>query len=155
MHKSSANSTLYNIKMKGLPLWSHIFLFELHLFVSLWKLSSAISIYLPVSTNEPCIHSYISGVMWKVAPDSKFQLVSCDMSPIDAYTFYDSLWSVLFSNILFILVDPYTQVLCLSVFHWILVSGVSGFDFFLWNDTQIHIFSKYLVSDRYIYYDYY
>ena len=69
-------------------------------------------------------------------PNSNWSVVIClpksfYIHAIDAYTFYDSLWSVLFSNILFILVDPYTQVLCLSVFHWILVSGVSGFDFFL------------------------
>ena len=68
--------------------------------------------------------SEISGVMWQVAPESKIKLVSCDLSPkcllgvsaledicaIYVYIFCDFL-SVLFSKVLSIFVDLYTQVL--------------------------------------------
>ena len=68
---------------------------------------SATSIYLSVSSNEPGMKSETYGVMWHVAPESKIQLVNCELSQklllghsslpdihaIDAYIF----WSLLFS----------------------------------------------------------
>ena len=63
-----------------------------------------------VSYNEPGIKFETSGVMWHVAPESKIQLVNCEMSPksplghssltymsaTDTYTF----WFLLFSPFL-------------------------------------------------------
>ena len=62
--------------------------------------------YLSVSYNEPVLKSETYGFMWHVAPESKIQLVNCELSPkfslgrssllymraIDAYIF----WSLLF-----------------------------------------------------------
>ena len=98
-------------------------------------------IYLSVSTNKPGIKSEISGIMWQVAPESKIQLVSCDMSPwfllgfsvledicvIFTYIFYDSLSSVLFSDVLYIFVNMHTQFLGFYMFKWIFLSEVSSF----------------------------
>ena len=119
-----------------------IFLFELFLFFLLRrKFSSKNSIYLYVSTNEPGIKSEISGVMWKVSPEYKIQLVSCELSPkyipvtssledihaIYVYILCDSLWSVLLSDVLSIFIDLYAQFLGFSVFQWNLFSKISGF----------------------------
>ena len=79
--------------------------------------------------------------MWQVAPESKFQLVSCKLSPkyllviyaleymraIDTYIFCDSIWYVLFSDALYIFVDLYSRVLGSSVFQVTFFSKVSGF----------------------------
>ena len=63
-------------------------------------------IFLSVSSNENGIKSETSGIMWKVAPESRIQLVNCelsakfplvhlslpDMRAIDAYIF----WSLIY-----------------------------------------------------------
>ena len=83
----------------------------------------------------------IYGVMWQVTAVSKIKLVSFKMSPksllgvseleyiraIDAYIFCDSLWSVLFYDVLSIFINLYGQVLCFYTFQWNLLSEVSGF----------------------------
>ena len=51
--------------------WSQICIFNNYL----------TSMYLSISTSEPGTKSEISGVMWQVAPESKIQLVSCNLSP--------------------------------------------------------------------------
>ena len=109
-HKSIANSTLYNVSIRVFPLSSHIFIWTCPVCFSVTKLPSATSIFLSVYTNDSGIKYWISGVMWQVAPESKIQLVSCEMSPkyllvismlvyihaIDSYIFCDSLSSVIF-----------------------------------------------------------
>ena len=89
------------------------------------KSRSATLIYISVSANEPSQKPQISGVMLKVVPESKIQFISCKLSPksllglsalvdifsIDAYIFCDSLSSVIFSDVLSILLDLYAQVL--------------------------------------------
>ena len=64
---------------------------------------------LSVSSNEPGIKSETSGIMWHVAPESKIQLINCELSPkfllgnsslpdiraIDAYIFWSSLFLLL------------------------------------------------------------
>ena len=79
--------------------------------------------------------------MWQVAPESKIQLVSFNLSlgyflgisalenicVIEAYIFCDQLWYVLFSDILSIFVDLYAHFLGFSVFQWSLLPKVSGF----------------------------
>ena len=125
LHKSGANSTLYNISMKGLPLLSQIFIWSSPVFFYVIKSPSVTSIYLSVSTNKPGIKYKISGVMWQVASESKIQLVSCDLSQkyllviytledtfaIDVYNLCDLISSVLFLKILSIFVDLYARVL--------------------------------------------
>ena len=107
--------------------------------------------------------------MWKIAPESKIQLVSCKMSPyfllgisalvdtrtIDVYIFCDSLPSVLFCDVLFILFDLYARVLGFSVFQWKFLSRVSSFGQFSmkWSsDTHLkHVFGfQKLRSLRYL-----
>ena len=99
-------------------------------------------LYSSISTNDLIIKSDISGVIWQVAPESKIQLVSCDMSPhyilgisalkdiraIDAYIFIDWLWSVLFFEVLSIFVNMYAQVLGFYLFHWNLLFEMSCFE---------------------------
>ena len=108
--KSGANSTLYNVEMKGFPLLLRIFIWNYPSCFTVTKCPSATSIYLSVSANEPGIKSEIYGFMWQVAPDSKIQCVSFEMSTeflleisalvdkgaIDVYIFCDSLLSLLF-----------------------------------------------------------
>ena len=109
-HKSGANSTLYNVAMKGFPLYSHIFIWTSTVCFAVTKFPSTNLIYLSVYTNEPGIKCEISGVMWKVALQSKIRLVSCkictksllglctleDIHSIEAYIFCESLSSSLF-----------------------------------------------------------
>ena len=127
--------------MKVLPLLSQIYILTYTVCFDVTKFPSATSIYLSVSTNEPGIKSEISGVMWQVAPESKIQLVSCELSQksllgmsileniyaIDAYILCDSFLSVLLSNVLSIFVDMYERVLGFYVFQWTLFSELSGF----------------------------
>ena len=81
LRKSGAKSMLCNVAMKGSPLSSHIFIHTCPFcFVVTWC-TSATSMCLSVSSNEPGIKSETSGVMWPVAPESKIQLVNCEMSP--------------------------------------------------------------------------
>ena len=103
-HKSVANSTLYNVAMKGFH-YCHTFLFELLLSVSLGRNSHLQLQHISVSTNEPGIKSEIYGVVCQVASKSKIQLISCNLSPksllglsalediraIDAYIVCDSI----------------------------------------------------------------
>ena len=49
------------------------------------------------------------------------------MRDIDAYIICDSIWYVLFSEILSIFVDLYAQVLGFSMFQWNLFSKLYGF----------------------------
>ena len=80
-HKSGAKSTLCNVVMKGSPRSSHIFIRTWPFcFAVTWCLS-ATSICLSVYYNEPGIKSKTSGVMWHVDPESKIQLVNCELSP--------------------------------------------------------------------------
>ena len=79
-HKSVANSTLYNVEMKGLPLLSHTFIWTSPVCFDVKKLPSATSIYLIIPNNETGIKYEIYGVMRQVAPESKIQLVSCHLS---------------------------------------------------------------------------
>ena len=85
-----------------------------------------------------CFHQWawyivqISGFMWQVAPDSKIQLVSCEMSPKDllyisakewiravyVYIICYLIWSVLCFSVLSIFVDIYAPVLGFYVFQW-------------------------------------
>ena len=71
MHKSGANSMLYNVAMKGLPLMSRIFIWTYPVCFVVTKFLSSTSIYLSVSANESSKKPEISGVMWQVAPESK------------------------------------------------------------------------------------
>ena len=61
--KYGANSTLYNVAMKGFPLFSRIFIITSPIFFAVMKCPSAILIYLYVSTNETGIKSKIYVVM--------------------------------------------------------------------------------------------
>ena len=112
LHKSGANSTLFNVEINGFPLSSHIFIWTSHIVFAVMKRKSKNSMYLSVSANDPGIKSEISGVIWKVSPESKIQLISCELSPksllgissledicaIDLYIFCDSLWSLLLTT---------------------------------------------------------
>ena len=103
---------LYNVKMKGLPLSSHIFIWTYPVFYC-EKFPSAALIYLFVSANEPGKKYEIYGVMWQVESESKIRFASCELSPkyllglyaledigaIGTYIFCVSLWSVLFSSL--------------------------------------------------------
>ena len=118
-HKFGANITLYNIARKGFLLLSRIFIWIYPVFFAVTKFPSETSIYLSVSTNEPCIKSGISGVIRQVASESKIQPVSWNLSPeyllgllalgdicdTYAYIFCDLLSSVLFSEVLSIFLD--------------------------------------------------
>ena len=106
-HNSGAKSTLCNVAMKGSPLLSHIFIRTWPFCFAVTWCPYSTSVYLSVSYNESGMKSETSGVMWHVAPESKIQLVNCELSPkfslgnsslpnncaIDAYIF----WSLLFS----------------------------------------------------------
>ena len=112
-NNSGGDSKLYNTLTKGFPLLSHTFIWTSPVCFAVTKLPYATLIYLYVSTNEPSIKYEISGVMWKVAPKSKIQLVGFKLYPKsligiyalehirakDAYIFCDSLWYVLFSEV--------------------------------------------------------
>ena len=143
---------------KGLPLLSCIFIWTFTFCFAATKFSSATSVYLYVSTNEMGIKSEISGVMWQVAPESKFQLFSCKLSPkyllglypleeifyIDAYIFCELFWSVILSEVLSIFADLYAQVLGFYVLQWNLFPKVSGFGKFTmkwpYNPNMKHLF---------------
>ena len=96
--------------MKGFPLSSHIFIHTWTFCFAVTWCPFATSMYLSVYSNDPGMKSETSGVMWHVAPESKIQLVNCELSPyfsllhsslldirsIDMYI----LWSLLFSPLL-------------------------------------------------------
>ena len=80
-HKSDASKMLYNVAIKVYPLSSNICMRTDHFcFAVTWCLS-ANSINLSVSSNDPGMKSVTSGVIWQVAPESKIQLVNCELSP--------------------------------------------------------------------------
>ena len=80
-HKSGANSTLYKVATKFFLLSLHICICtEPFRFAVTWC-PSATSMNLSVSTNYPGMKSVTSGVIWHVAPESKIQLVNCELSP--------------------------------------------------------------------------
>ena len=81
LHKSDANSTLYNAGMKGFPLSSSISIWTSPICFAVTKCLSTTLIYLSVSSNESGIKSKISGVMWKFTLEYKTQLVSCELYP--------------------------------------------------------------------------
>ena len=96
---------------------------------------------LSISTSELRTESEIYSVVWQVAPASKYQLVSCEISPkcllgistlediraIDAYILCDSFCSILFSNSLSIFVYLYAHIFIFSVFQWNIFSEFFGF----------------------------
>ena len=130
-HKYGSNSTLYNLTMKGFPLSSFISIWTFSVCFDLKKCPSAHSIYLSVSTNNIGIKSEIYGVMWKISPESKIQLFSCELSPkyllglsifedihaIDAYIFCDSFCLIFLSDFFYIFFDAHAQVFVFSVFQ--------------------------------------
>ena len=63
LHKSGANSTLYDMTMKGFPLQSRIFIRTFLVCFAVFKCPSATLVYLSVSKNEPGIKSDISSVI--------------------------------------------------------------------------------------------
>ena len=80
-HKYGVKRTLYNVAM-------HVFLISLHICIHTWPFCfavtwclSATSMYLSVSSNDPGMKSETSGVIWHIAPESKIQLVNCELSP--------------------------------------------------------------------------
>ena len=80
-HKSVASKTLYNVAIKVSLLSSHICMrTDPFYFAVTWCLS-ATSMNLSVSSNDPGMKSVTSGVIWKVAHESKIQLVNCELSP--------------------------------------------------------------------------
>ena len=139
-HNYVANSTLYNVAMKGFTLSSRIFVWIYPVCFSVKKSPSAYLINLSVSTKRPGIKSELSVVMWKFAPESKIQLVSCNMSPkyvlgmsaleviytIDAYILCGLLWYVLFSWVSSIFLYLYARILGFSVLQWTFFHKVSG-----------------------------
>ena len=64
--------------------------------------------------------------------------------------------SAMFSDVSSFFVDIYVQFLGFSVLQWNFLSKVSSFgQFAIKNDPPIHIWSTYVVSDRYFHYVYY
>ena len=57
LHKSGANSTLYNVAMTSFPILSQNFIWTYPGCFAVTKFPSATSMYLSVSNNEPGIHS--------------------------------------------------------------------------------------------------
>ena len=80
-YKSGAKSTLYNVAMNVFPLLSHICIHTWHFCFAVTWCPSATSMYLSISSNDPGMKSETSGVIWHVAPESKIQLVNCELSP--------------------------------------------------------------------------
>ena len=79
-HKYSSNTALYNISMKSFLLLLRIYIWISPTCFSATKCSYATSIYFSASNNEPCVKFVISGVMWQGVPESKIQLVICELS---------------------------------------------------------------------------
>ena len=140
LHKSGTNITWYNVSIQGFTLLSQIYIWTCPVCFAVKKCPLASLIYLSVSTNDPGIKSKIIGVMWQVAPESKIQLFSCELSPkfilglsalldiraIDVYIFCDSISYALFPYVLYIFVDLYAQVLGFFMFQWTLLSKLSS-----------------------------
>ena len=80
-HKSGAKSTLCNVAMKDFPLLLHICIRTWPFCFAVTRCPSTTSMYLSVSYNHHGIKSETAGVIWHVAPDSKTQLVNCELSP--------------------------------------------------------------------------
>ena len=108
-HKSSASKALYKVAIKVSPLSLNICMrTDPFCFAVTWC-PSATSMNLSVSYNDPGMKSVTSGVIWQVSPESKIQLVDCELSPsslflltssfdiraIDAYTLRSSSSSLL------------------------------------------------------------
>ena len=73
--------TLFRSPSCLVSLSSHIFIWTCPFYFSMMWRPSATSIYLSVSYKEPGIKSETCGVIWHVAPESKIQLVNCELSP--------------------------------------------------------------------------
>ena len=95
--------------MNVFPLSSHICILTWPFCFAVTWCTSATLMYLSVSSNDHGIKSVTSGAMWHVSPESKIQLVNCELSPyftllrsssldicvIDAYILWSSLSSPL------------------------------------------------------------
>ena len=80
-HTSGAKSMLCNVMVKGYLLSSHSFICAcLFCFAVTWC-TLATSMCSSVSYNKPGIKPETYDVMWHVYPESKIQLVNCEMSP--------------------------------------------------------------------------
>ena len=82
-HKSSARSTLYNFATNFFPLLLHICICTEPFCFALTWCPSATSINLSISSNDPGMKSVTSVVIWHIAPESKIQLVNCELSNDD------------------------------------------------------------------------
>ena len=80
-HKYRENSRLYNVAMKGLPLSLHIFIWTSPGCFTVIKSPPTTSMCSSIYTIETGTKCEISGFMWQVAPESKTQLISCNLSP--------------------------------------------------------------------------
>ena len=80
-HKSGASKTLYKVAIKVNPLSSNICMCTEPFYFAVTWCPSATSMNLSVSYNDPGMKSVTSGVIWHVAPESKIQLVNCELSP--------------------------------------------------------------------------
>ena len=166
-HKYGANSKLYNVLMKGLPLSSRIYIWTYPVCFTVTKFPPATSIYVSIYTSEPGMKYECSGFMWQVALESKTQLVSCELSrkslleistledigAINAYIFFDLFCSLLFYNVVSIF-------LYLSMCFKLSISVKFIFQFpvsknMQSNDPPIHIWSTFLVSNRHVQYNYF
>ena len=169
LHKSVANSTLYNVAMKDLPLLSHIFIWTFYcLFLCDKILICNFNIFI-------CFHQWawykirniwchVTSRTWVYNP-----IFSCDLSSkyllalymlayinsIDTYIFCDLFWYVLFSEILHIFIDLYAQGLGFSVLQKLSHPKCPVSDNLRWNDPPIHIWRTYLISNRYVQYAYF
>ena len=152
---------LYNAATKSFLLSLHIFIWTYPLCFDVTKFPYETSIYLSLAISEPDTKSEISGVMWQVVPESKIQLVSCELSPkyllglstlegihaIGVYILCDLCHSVLFSDYLYFFFDLNAQVLSFTrsselYFTTYLVSDN------LWSsDHPIYIWISYLAFD--------
>ena len=108
-HKSGANSTFYKVVMKVFPLLLHICIRNDPFCFAVTWCPSGTSMYLSLSSNDPRMKYETYGVMWHVDPESKIQMVNCELSPyfsllqsssqdiclIDAYILWLSLSSPL------------------------------------------------------------
>ena len=103
-HRYGVKSTLCYVAIKVYPLSSHIFIWTCHFCFAVTWCTSAASIYLSMSYNDPGIKSETYGVILHIYLWSKIQLVNLELSPkyllgllslldihaIDAYIFWSS-----------------------------------------------------------------
>ena len=109
LHRSFAKNTLRNVAIKVSQLLLNIFIHTCTFCFAVTWCPSSISICLSVSSNKFGIKSETCGVIWHISPESKIQLVYCELSPkfllehsslsdiraIDSYIFRSSFFSLL------------------------------------------------------------